>query len=45
MDEYQLDKFCERHPECDCNCMRCPAFAQHQREELGLDENDEDYEC
>jgi len=40
MTDYELDRYCERHPECNCNCMKCPAFAQHQREELGLNEYD-----
>lgn len=40
MTDYELEKFCERNPDCGCDCMRCPAFAAHQREELGLDEYD-----
>lgn len=42
--EYELDRFCERNPNCGCNCMQCPAMAQFQRHELGYDEWDEDEE-
>lgn len=42
MNDYELEKFCERNPDCGCDCMNCPAFASNQREELGL--NEEDYE-
>ncbi len=41
MNDYELEKFCERNPDCGCDCMNCPAFASNQREELGL--NEEDY--
>ena len=40
MDEYQLDLFCLRNPDCGCNCMKCPAFAAYMRHELGYDEDD-----
>lgn len=43
MTEYELDQICQRTA-CDCNCMKCPYFAANQREELGLDEYDEDDE-
>ena len=43
MDDYQLDQFCQRHPECDGKCMRCPAFIANQREELGLNDFDENF--
>lgn len=42
MNERQLERFCERNPDCGCRCMACPAFAQHYREENGLDEEDDD---
>lgn len=42
MDEYELDIYCNRHPHCDCHCVKCPAFAAYQRHELGLDEDDEE---
>lgn len=42
LSEYELDQFCKRHPECDCNCMKCHAFIAHQREELGLNDYDND---
>lgn len=45
MDEYQLEIYCQRHPLCDCNCIKCPGFGANQRHELGLDEcDDDDYE-
>lgn len=28
MTEYELEKFCERNPDCGCNCIKRPAFAQ-----------------
>ena len=31
MSDYELEKFCESQPDCGCNCMKCPAFAAHQR--------------
>lgn len=45
MTEYELDKMCERNPDCGCDCMRCELFARYQRSELGLDkyDNDEEY--
>lgn len=42
MDEFELERFCERNPQCDCRCMRCAAFALYQRHELGLDEYNDD---
>lgn len=38
MTEYELDQYCDRHKDCDCMCMKCEAFAEYQRQELGLDE-------
>ena len=29
MDEYELDKMCEQHPECNCDCMTCLIFAKY----------------
>lgn len=29
MSEYELDKLCERNPQCDCNCIKCPLFAKY----------------
>lgn len=43
MTEYELDKLCERNPDCGCNCMKCPLMAKYQRSQLGLDDED-DYE-
>jgi hypothetical protein len=31
MTEYELDKLCEKNPDCGCNCMKCPLFAEFQR--------------
>lgn len=46
MDDFALERFCERNPDCGCNCMKCPAFAANYRYNNGLEdyENDEDYE-
>lgn len=41
-DEFQLERFCEHNPDCGCNCMRCPAFAKHYRDENGFDDDDDD---
>lgn len=43
MDEFQLEEFCRRNPDCGCDCMHCPAFIRHMRYEMGWDECDEDY--
>lgn len=48
MTDYELERYCDRHPLCDCNCMRCPGFAAYWREELGWDDEDDeeaDEEC
>ena len=29
MTEYELDKLCERNPNCDCKCVKCPLFAKY----------------
>ena len=30
MTEYELDKqLCERNPDCDCKCIKCPLFAKY----------------
>lgn len=42
MDDLALERFCERNPDCGCNCMSCPAFAHNYRHNNGLDEEDED---
>ena len=42
MDDYQLDKFCERNPDCGCNCMKCPAFIANYRYNNGLDDYDDE---
>lgn len=44
MNDYELSRFYENYPDCDCNCMKCPAFACNMREELGYNENDEEYQ-
>lgn len=43
MDEYALDRYCDSHKQCDCKCMKCPAFAAYQRSELGMDDEDGEY--
>lgn len=45
MNEYELDRFCERNPHCDCNCIKCQAFAMYQRHELGYDDEDDIEDC
>ena len=42
MNELELENYCNHHKYCDCNCMKCPAFAAYQRHQLGLDENDDE---
>lgn len=32
MTSYELDKICERNPDCGCNCMKCPIFAKYIEE-------------
>ena len=27
----ELEKICERSPECGCNCMQCEAFAANRK--------------
>lgn len=44
MTEYELDRYCAAHPYCDCNCVKCPAFAEYQREQLGRNEEDDEEE-
>lgn len=29
MTEYELDKLCERNPDCDGKCITCPLFAKY----------------
>ncbi len=43
MTEYELDQMCERTA-CDAKCWKCPLMARYQRSELGLDEEEEEYE-
>ena len=40
MDDYELEKYCDAHPYCDCNCMKCPGFAASIPEL----QNDKDYD-
>ena len=35
MNEYDLDRYCGEHKDCDCRCVKCPAFAAYQRQALG----------
>lgn len=34
MTEMELDKFCDEHPLCDCECMHCPAFEKYYKSTL-----------
>lgn len=43
MTEYELDRLCERNPDCGCKCAICPLMTKYQRSQLGLDENDDEY--
>ena len=42
MTELELESFCDRHPNCDCNCIKRVGFAAYQREELGYNDNNEE---
>ena len=42
MTELELESFCDRHPNCDFNCIKCVGFAAYQREELGYNDNNEE---
>ena len=42
MTELELESFCDRHPNCDCNCINCVGFTEYQREELVFNDNDEE---
>ena len=43
MDDFQLERFCERNKQCGCRCMSCPAFQANIRYHDGYtDEDDED---
>jgi len=37
----QLERICERSPECGCNCMKCEAMAANRRWHNGDYEDDE----
>ena len=38
MTEDELEQYCSVHPNCDCKCMKCEAFAKHIRTELGYND-------
>lgn len=40
----QLDRICERSPECGCNCGKCEAMAANMRYHNGCYEDEEDEE-
>lgn len=46
LDDFQLERICDRSPDCGCNCMKCEAFAANQRFHNGDhdDEDDDDYD-
>ena len=44
MDDFALERFCEKNPDCGCRCMSCPAFASNYRTNNGLDDDDDDDE-
>ena len=31
MTDYELEQFCQRNPDCGCDCINCPAFAENYR--------------
>lgn len=38
MTEYELGKLCERNPNCDCKCIKCPLFAMYiKSKEVNMD--------
>lgn len=37
----QLELICERSG-CDCECIKCPAFAANRRYHFGYEEEDDD---
>ena len=41
MDDFELERFCERNPHCGCKCYKCPAFAQNYRYNNGYDDDDD----
>ena len=43
MDDYELEKYCDAHPYCDCNCMKCPGFAA-SIPELQNDNDDDEHD-
>lgn len=42
LDDFQLERICDRSPDCGCNCMKCEAFAANQRFHNGDHEDDDD---
>lgn len=44
MSDYELERFCERNPDCGCNCMKCPAFIANMRYAEGYFDDDDDDE-
>ena len=42
MTDYELEKYCNTHPYCDCNCMKCEAFAANHRYHMGYEDDDDD---
>lgn len=37
MTDYELEEYCKRNPDCDCDCRRCPAFAMNRNLHLETD--------
>jgi len=42
LSDEQLERICERSPECGCNCIKCEAFAANWRYHNGYDDDDDD---
>ena len=31
LNDFELERICERSPDCGCDCMKCEAFAANMR--------------
>ena len=31
MNDFELERYCNAHPDCDCMCMKCAAFYANYR--------------
>lgn len=42
LSDIELERICERSPDCGCNCMKCPAFAANMRYHDGYNDDEDD---